>query len=157
MFTHLMIHCSATPSDVWFDRKDIEKWHLEERGWSRVGYSALFLLDGKIDILIPFDKDDVIDSWEISNGARGWNGKTRHICYIGGLDDRNNLKSKDTRSFEQLIAMETFVKMHTMLWPSVKLIGHNQVSKKDCPSFSVPDWCEHIGINKDCIDYNIYT
>ena len=42
-FTHLMIHCSATPEAKWFDRSDIEKWHLQERGWSRVGYSALFL------------------------------------------------------------------------------------------------------------------
>jgi len=145
-FTHLMIHCSATPEAKWFDRSDIEKWHLQERGWSRVGYSALFLLDGTLDMLIPFDRDDSIENWEISNGARGWNGSTRHICYIGGLSS-DGKSAKDTRKAEQIKAMETFVKMHAMLWPKVKLIGHNQVNAhKCCPSFDVPQWAKSIGL-----------
>ncbi|MTI33313.1 N-acetylmuramoyl-L-alanine amidase [Xanthovirga aplysinae] len=155
-FTHLMIHCSATPEGMWFDRTDIERWHLQERGWSKVGYSGLFLLDGTLDLLIPFDRDDSISSWEISNGARGWNGRSRHICYIGGLA-KNGRTTKDTRTVEQLVALENFVKMHTMLWPKVKLIGHNQVNAtKDCPSFDVSQWAQSIGIPSSLIDSNIY-
>lgn len=149
-FTHLMIHCSATPPGREVTRNDIEKWHLIERGWSRVGYSALFGLDGDLDIMIPFDRDDVIESWEISNGARGWNGRTRHICYAGGW------KGIDTRTIGQFTAMRTFCKMHAMLWPEVKIIGHNQVSYKQCPSFNVPEWCKMIGIPSKSIDFKTY-
>lgn len=150
-FTHLMIHCADTPEGVWFDRSDIEKWHLEERGWSRVGYSTLFLIDGTTDILIPFDKDDSIESWEISNGAAGWNGRTRHVCYIGGKDNI------DTRTVAQKAAMEAYMKMHVMLWPDVKIIGHNQVNRhKYCPSYDVQAWARSIGIPEKNIDSKIY-
>lgn len=150
-FTHLMWHCADTPEGRWFDGEDIKQWHLKERGWSRVGYSAIFLLNGHIEILIPFDKDDEIDSWEISNGAKGWNGRTRHVCYIGGG------KGIDTRTPEQIASMQTFAKVHAMLWPNVKNIGHNQVSKKYCPSYDVPAWCKKIGLPSTCIDFNQYT
>ncbi|UII27021.1 N-acetylmuramoyl-L-alanine amidase [Fulvivirga maritima] len=155
-FTHLMIHCSATPKGKWFDADDITRWHIEERGWSRVGYSTLFLLDGTTDIMIPFDKDDTINSWEISNGARGWNGITRHICYIGGLNEKGN-SVEDTRTEAQLAAMQAFVKMHIMLWPKVKIIGHNQVNAhKNCPSFNVNEWGLSIGLEKKHLDQQIY-
>ena len=151
-FTHLMIHCADTPANKWFDRKDIEKWHLQERGWSRVGYSVLFTIDGRQDILIPFDKDDIIESWEISNGAKGWNGSTKHICYIGGKG------GIDTRTDAQKVAMENFVKLHVMLWPDVKLIGHNQVNAvKYCPSFDVAQWALSIGIRPEFIDDKKYV
>lgn len=154
-FTHLMWHCLETPEGKHFDKADVERWHLQHNGWSRVGYSAIFLLDGTLQILIPFDKDDVIDSWEISNGARGWNGRTRHVGYVGGMDRKG--VSKDTRTPEQLASMQTFAAMHTMMWPKVKHIGHNQVNRqKTCPSFDVPSWCEWIGIPKQNIDHKIY-
>jgi len=155
-FTHLMIHCSATPKGRWFDADDIIKWHIEERGWSRVGYSTLFLLDGTTDIMIPFDHDESINSWEISNGARGWNGCTRHICYIGGLSE-DGKASEDTRTNPQMAAMEAFIKMHLMLWPEVRLIGHNQVNAyKNCPSFNVAHWAKTIGIAPENVDTKIY-
>lgn len=152
--THLMIHCSATPEGYNFGRKDIEKWHLKERGWSRVGYSSIILIDGSLDILIPHDRDDDIDLWELSNGAKGWNGKAKHICYIGGTDRQG--RPKDTRTSEQMKVMEAVVKMYIMLWPGIKLIGHNQTAKKACPSFSVPQWAESIEIKEENIDYNSY-
>jgi N-acetylmuramoyl-L-alanine amidase len=149
-FTHLMAHCFDTPRGKWYDRQDLEKWHLKERGWSRVGYSAIFLLDGTTDIIIPFDNDDQIESWEISNGARGWNGCTRHFAYVGGANNQ------DTRTAEQRAAMEAYVKLHVMLFPSIKLIGHNQVSTKTCPSYSVVGWAKSIGISDKNIDFKHY-
>lgn len=155
-WTHLMWHCSATPEGRHFDRKDIENWHIKGRGWSRVGYSGIVLLDGTLDILIPHDRDDSIDSWEISNGARGWNGKAKHFCYIGGTELINPKKAKDTRNIQQYKVMEAVTKLYIMLWPNIKVIGHNQVANKDCPSFYVPDFCEDIGIAKKNIDYKDY-
>lgn len=144
--TYLVIHCAATPEGVWFDQRDILKWHLEERGWKKPGYSDLILLDGCIVNLIPYDDDDIVDNWEISNGAKGYNGISRHICYIGGTD--SNGKAKDTRTDIQLREMEHYVKYFISKHPNIKIIGHNQISSKSCPSFNVPKWLRSIGVKK---------
>lgn len=146
-----MIHCSDTPDHYEVTPEHIRKWHIQERGWSRVGYSMLIERSGKLDILIPFDRDDVIDSWEISNGARGWNGRTKHICYAGGA------YGIDNRTDEQVVVMAAVVRMLVMLYPDIKLIGHNQVSTKYCPSFDVPAWAREIGILPKNIDDKTYV
>lgn len=149
-----MWHCTATPYDRYVDRFHIRQWHIVERGWSRVGYSGLVLLDGTFDVLIPHDKDDVIDSWEISNGARGWNGRTKHLCYVGGIGIGG--RASDTREKAQLAVMAAVTKLYVMLWPDIKVIGHNQVSPKACPCFDVPSWCREIGLLKKNIDTRAY-
>ena len=140
-----MIHCSDTPASFDVTPEHLHKWHIEENNWSRLGYSLLVKRNAKLNILIPFDRDDVIDSWEISNGARGWNGRTKHLCWAGG---RGAGGAEDNRTHEQKLVMEATVKMLVMLCPDIKLIGHNQVSKKYCPSFNVPEWAESVGIAK---------
>lgn len=150
-----MWHCTATRRGRHYDSTHIEKWHIEERGWSRVGYAGLVLLNGAFDFLIPYDKDDVIESWEISNGAKGWNGRTKHLCYVGGLDSYG--QPMDTRTTHQYKVMAAITKFHAMLWPDIKLIGHNQVSKKACPSFNVPEWCDQIGLLDKNIDRRNYV
>lgn len=150
-WTHLMIHCSDTPASMNVTPDHIEQWHIKERGWSRVGYS-IFIGLYNVWVMIPFDRDDVIDSWEISNGARGWNGRTKHICYAGGKGN------KDTRNGFQFGALEATVKTILTLYPGIKVIGHNQVNAhKYCPSFNVPLWCQNIGVNDSNIDYNNYA
>lgn len=154
IWTHLMIHCSDTPSHFNVKRKHIEKWHLQERGWSRVGYSILYERSGVADILVPFNRDNVIDSWEISNGAYGWNGKTKHVCWVGGRGFISGIE--DNRTKGQLISMANDMRLMVMLYPKIKLIGHNQVSTKYCPSFNVPEWSKSIGIKDKNIDFKNY-
>ena len=154
-WTHLMVHCTATPSLFDVRREHIEKWHLHERGWSRVGYSMLVERSGELDIMIGFDRDEVIESWEISNGARGWNGSTKHIAYAGGLGKDGS--PEDNRTDEQKASLITAVKMLVMLYPSIKVIGHNQVSDKFCPSFDVRKWAKSIGIPDKNIDFHKYA
>jgi hypothetical protein len=137
---YLIIHCTDTPAGREIYKKDIEQWHLKERGWSRVGYSDLIQLDGTIVSLIEFDQDDTVDPWEISNGAVGYNSISRHVVYAGGG------KGIDTRTLAQRKALEVYVKYNLLRFPNIKVIGHNQVSTKKCPSFDVPNWLREIGI-----------
>jgi N-acetylmuramoyl-L-alanine amidase len=155
-WTHLMIHCAASRPSLDVTPEHIRKWHIEGRGWSRVGYSHLFRRSGQMDILIPYDRDDQIDSWEISNGARAWNGFTKHICYAGGVKESDGKTPEDNRTSEQRAAMDCLVKVLIMLYPDIKLIGHNQVANKACPSFDVPTWAREIGISEKNIDSKIY-
>ena len=149
-FTHIMIHCTDTPSGREVSKEDLEQWHIKERGWSRLGYAGIWHLDGEFEVLTPFDEDGEIESWEITNGARGWNGRTRHFVYSGG---GNNV---DTRTVYQLAKMRSTLIQELHYNPAIKIIGHNQVSSKYCPSFDVPKWCEIIRIPKENIDYATY-
>jgi N-acetylmuramoyl-L-alanine amidase len=154
--THLMIHCSETKEGRHFDKSDIISWHTDPKnrggnGWSKPGYTGIWLLDGTLEILLPFDGDLVVESWEISNGARGWNSRTIHFCWIGGANNR------DTRTEAQLVGMQNTVEILLTIWPDIQLIGHNQVNEhKDCPSFDVPTWAAAMGIDEKNIDRKIY-
>lgn len=142
---YLVIHCTDTPSGREVLKSDIEKWHIKERGWSRVGYSDMIHLNGELENLIDYDQDDTVDNWEISNGARGYNSKSRHVVYVGGS------KGTDTRTNLQKESLETYVKFMILRHPFIKVVGHNQLSKKNCPSFDVPKWLKSIGVSS----YNI--
>lgn len=116
---------------------------MSGRGWRQVGYSVLFQLDGTPLYLNEFDGNDWIDVREITNGAAGFNGTSRHICYAGGIDA--NGRTYDTRTEAQVEEMECFVLNEISLHPELIVVGHNQVSAKGCPSFNVPHWLNIIG------------
>lgn len=146
---YLVIHCTATPEGREVTPDDIRKWHLspppEGRGWRQVGYSDMILLDGTIVNLVPYNEDDNVDKWEVTNGATGINSISRHIVYVGGVDKQ--LKAKDTRTIGQLKAMEEYIYKTIILHPDILVAGHNQFAQKACPSFSVPLWLDEIGFN----------
>lgn len=142
-----MIHCTATPEGREVTHQDIVQWHLKERGWSRVGYSDLIELDGTCVNMQPYNGDDIVDPWEITNGAKGYNGVSRHIVYAGGCANTASLRPKDTRTKAQLKTMTDYVRNVVRIYPHIKIIGHNQIANKACPSFDVPNWLRSIGIN----------
>ncbi len=141
---YLVIHCTATPEGREVTAADIERWHLGGRGWSRVGYSDLIDLHGRLINLVPFNSDGQIDVWEISNGARGINGVSRHVVYAGGCD--RAMKPEDTRTPEQKTALADYVRYMVRRHPGIQVAGHYHFSSKACPSFKVEDWCEEIFI-----------
>jgi N-acetyl-anhydromuramyl-L-alanine amidase AmpD len=103
-------------------------------------------LDGKVEILTPFDEDDDVEKWEVTNGAAGINSISRHIVYVGGTD--KNGRAKDTRTQAQRIAMDNFVKQTIAAHPSIKVAGHNQFATKACPCFDVPNYLRSIGVDE---------
>jgi len=137
---YLVIHCSDTPTGRSVTKKDIEQWHLVENGWSRLGYTDLIDIDGKLINLTSYNQDDIIDTHEMTWGAKGINSISRHVCYAGG-------KGGDTRTQAQKVTLSQYVKFMVLRHPGIIIIGHNQVSYKDCPSFDVPEWLQSIGIN----------
>lgn len=86
-------------------------------------------------------------TWEITNGVKGYNSVSRHVVYAGGMT-KDMSKPKDTRTPAQLRAMENYVKDFHKRFPSVRIIGHNEVAAKACPSFGVRKWLKSIGINQ---------
>lgn len=111
-----------------------------------MGYTALFHLNGTIERLVDNNGDGWVDSGEITNGVAGYNSISQHICYVGGCD--KNLKPKDTRTAEQKNALRQFVLDFHAKHPGVRIVGHNDLAAKACPSFSVKTWLESIGIKQ---------
>lgn len=148
---YLVLHCTATPEGLEVSAADIRRWHTSAppkgRGWKQVGYTDMIHLDGRVERLVNNNEDANVDPWEITNGAKGYNSVSRHVVYVGGLAS-DAKTARDTRTAAQLRTMTAYVKSFHQRFPDVKIIGHNQVAAKDCPSFDVPRWLRSIGINQ---------
>lgn len=148
---YLVIHCTATAEGREVTSSEIRHWHTDPvskggRGWRQVGYTDMIHLDGTVERLVKNNEDARVDSWEITNGAKGYNSVSRHVVYVGGCDKR--LKPKDTRTAAQKAALRAYVLDFHRRFPKVKIIGHCELAAKACPSFDVRKWLKEIGINQ---------
>lgn len=150
---YLVIHCTATPRGREVSSDDIRAWHTAPaseggRGWQQVGYTDLFHLDGTVERLVNNNEDAWVDTWEVTNGAKGYNSVSRHIVYAGGCN--KYMKPEDTRTDQQREAMKAYVLAFHREHPNVRIVGHNELPNvnKSCPSFNVAAWLKEIGINQ---------
>lgn len=148
---YLVIHCTATPEGRDVTPEDIRRMHTSPvsaggRGWKQVGYTDLFRLDGTVERLVDNNEDANVDPWEVTNGAKGYNSISRHIVYAGGCD--KSMNPKDTRTAAQERALVAYVRDFHGRFPKVRIIGHNEIAAKACPSFDVQKWLKSIGINQ---------
>lgn len=149
---YLVIHSTATREGREVSAAEIRRWHTSPtsaggRGWKQVGYTDLIHLDGKVERLVGNNEDANVDPWEITNGAKGYNSVSRHIVYAGGCA-KDGKTPKDTRTPAQHKALVEYVKDFHRRFPGVRIIGHNEVAAKACPSFDVQKWLKSIGITQ---------
>ena len=141
---YLVIHCTATPPGREVSASVIRRLHTSPkpagRGWKQVGYTDMIHLDGRVERLVNNNEDANVDPWEITNGAKGYNSISRHIVYVGGVSKKNVNKPEDTRTEAQKEALKKYVLDFHKRFPDVKIIGHNEVAAKGCPSFDVQAW-----------------
>lgn len=110
------------------------------KGWKSVGYHRLISPNGKIHNLASYDK--------VTNGVRGYNSKSIHISYIGGIKiEDGKIIYVDNRTAEQRMSMYRIVKGLMEQYPNAKVLGHRDVYGKDprkwqktCPNFDVSEW-----------------
>ena len=145
----LVIHCTDTLPGREVTAKEIRSWHCSPiaqggRGWKQVGYSDMIHLDGKVENLVPYDNDEWVEPNEITNGAAGYNACSRHVVYVGGRGFDG--KAKDTRTDAQKKALAEYVQAFKAKYPKAKVVGHNELSGKACPSFDVRAWLKETGI-----------
>lgn len=124
----IIIHCSDTPEGRYVNAAEIRRWHIQERGWSDIGYHFVILLDGTIERGRPIDR--------IGAHCKGQNLHSIGICYVGGMT-YDGKKSKDTRTPEQKTAMRQLVQELSRSHGPLTVHGHNEFSEKDCPCFNV--------------------
>tara|TARA_R110000782_G_scaffold212361_1_gene300413 strand:+ start:1179 stop:1583 length:405 start_codon:yes stop_codon:yes gene_type:complete len=121
----IIIHCSATPEGRDVSPEEIKRWHVEERGWSDVGYHFIITIDGVVHSGRPL---------EIQGAhTKGHNSESIGICYVGGMD-KEMKSAKDTRTEEQKESLVNLICELKDIY-DCKVYGHNNFSNKECPSF----------------------
>ncbi|MDR2890757.1 MAG: N-acetylmuramoyl-L-alanine amidase [Alistipes sp.] len=148
----LVIHCTATPEGRAVSVEDIRHWHTAPkgaggRGWKQVGYTDMIHQSGVVERLVDNNEDANVDPWEVTNGAAGYNSSSRHVVYVGGVA-KDGKTPKDTRTPQQSKALEAYVKDFHARFPGAKIVGHNALAAKACPSFDVQAWLKTIGVNR---------
>jgi len=123
----IIVHCSATPPDMDIGVRDIRKWHIEGNGWSDIGYHYVIRRDGRIGDGRPVGK--------VGAHAKGHNKTSIGICLVGGINDAGLADANFT--IEQYNSLRTLINYLTREFDIGKVIGHRDVSEKECPCFSV--------------------
>jgi len=148
----IIVHCSATPEGRNVSVDTIRTWHVNERGWSDIGYHYVVELDGTIRSGRPVERQGA--------HVKGFNADSIGVCYVGGTDSKGN--PKDTRNKAQIASMEILIIDLLTTYEGATLHGHNEFSSKACPSFNVGREYEYLidclkpccggGVNciKDC-------
>ena len=129
-----MIHCADTYPDMDIGRKEIDQWH-RKRAFLMIGYHYVIRRDGTVEV-----------GRELSTPgahAYGYNQKSLGICMVGGKS-RETDGLEDNFTDEQWEALEVLCSQVRGLYPEAKVVGHNEISNKACPSFDVQAWVVRI-------------
>lgn len=147
---YLVLHCTAGPQNQ--TTQEIFNYWKTNNGWSTVGYHFDINLNGEIEQLLELDK--------ISNGVKGYNTNSIHMCYKGGIDAKG--QPVDNRSVAQKMSQLMIIKSIKELFPNVVVLGHRDFSRdlngngiieswewiKSCPAFDVRDWLSENALDK---------
>ena len=134
----IIIHCTATRPDWWWDKnpqakvKEVTRWHID-RGWSDIGYHYLIDRDGTVVTGRPLDRTGA--------HVKGRNTGTVGISLFGGFGGSAGDSFADNFTDDQEQALRDLIAKLKADYPSIsKISGHNQYAAKACPCFSVPAW-----------------
>jgi N-acetylmuramoyl-L-alanine amidase len=108
----LVVHCTAGQQDQ--KTTDIKHYWAKVLGWKSYGYHYLINKDGSVENITDISKP--------TNGVKGFNANSIHICYKGGMN------GKDTRTNEQKASLERVLKLLKVQFPQAKIRGHRDFS-----------------------------
>lgn len=129
---YIVIHCADTYERMDIGAADIRKWHVEERGWSDIGYHKVIRRDGTIETGRDIDVSGA--------HAAGFNAVSVGVCLVGGRGEDDEAENNFTpQQFESL--QEVIDELWTK-YPEAKVLGHRDLPdvQKQCPAFDVRDW-----------------
>lgn len=140
----IVIHCTATRPDWWASRStkakvnEIRRWHVEDRGWSDIGYHYLIDRDGTVMEGRPLEKTGA--------HTKGRNKGSVGISLFGGFGGAADDQFLDNFTEDQERALSDLISQLRRDYPSITTVsGHSQYAAKACPCWSVPAWYNNAG------------
>lgn len=143
----IIVHCAATRPD-WMQgaatRKkvaEVRRWHVDENGWSDIGYHLLIDRDGTVFVGRPIERPGA--------HVRGHNTNSIAIMLFGGHGSSAADSFEQHYTPEQDKALREEIARLKAEYPTVsKVSGHNEYDNKACPGFNVTRWHERKGERK---------
>lgn len=137
--TEIIVHCSATQPH-WMDNRptedkvaEIRRWHVEDRGWSDIGYHYIIDRDGAVAEGRSMERDGA--------HVKGHNKGTVGICLLGGFGSSENDSAHDHYTPSQLASLRMLIAdLEANHKTIAKVSGHNEYAAKACPGFRVQQW-----------------
>lgn len=122
---YIVVHCTATPEGQDRTVERIRREHIEQNGWSDIGYHFVIYRDGTIA--------KGRDVSKVGAHVNGYNAHSIGIAYVGGLENIPNvpyqkLKGKDTRTHEQKKALLKLLGELRAQYPKAVIKGHRDFS-----------------------------
>jgi N-acetyl-anhydromuramyl-L-alanine amidase AmpD len=138
--TMIVVHCAATKASMDIGATEIRKWHVDDNGWSDIGYHYIIKRGGLVQIGRP----------EAFQGAHApaANSKSIGICLIGGMAEDGGPENNFT--MEQFLSLKDLIKKIKMTNPNiVEIVGHSDIqeNKPNCPGFNLKEWLYKEDIN----------
>lgn len=138
---YIVVHCTGTTPDATVEGM---KAHWKSLGWKNPGYHLVIRKDGSVVKLT--------DDGDIVNGVKGYNVKSLHVAYIGGIERDGRPGCTLTEDQEKSLA--TVISQWAKKYPDAKIVGHRDLSPdadgdgvieecewvKQCPCFDVQDF-----------------
>jgi hypothetical protein len=157
---YLIIHSTNTSEASDFGKDVVIEKHTASTkenglGFNRPGFDYLVKMDGTLETIINEDNPTQVDLWNISSGLQDLAGIAKNVAYVGGRTLKEAF-DKDTRTKDQIRTLETIVRFYIVRFPSIIILGNNEVPTKtdeDSPAFSVNEWLRQIVIPEK----NIYV
>lgn len=139
--TEINIHCSATRPEWMQERSgfdkvaEIRRWHVDQNGWSDIGYHWIIDRDGTVYRGRP---ESMTGAFEPKVNARGIG-----VCLLGGFGSGANDAFEQHYTWHQDSALRELIQQIKDRHPgATKVTGHNDYSPKACPGFRVARWLD---------------
>lgn len=145
---YIVVHCTGTTPDATVEGM---KAHWKSLGWENPGYHKVIRKNGSVVRLI--------DNNNIANGVKGYNMKSLHVAYIGGI--KSNGRPGNTLTWDQELSLAAVLMQWSRKYPDAKIVGHRDLSPdadedgvieecewvKQCPCFDVQDFLKTYNIS----------
>lgn len=120
----IVVHCSDSDIKSHDNIETIRSWHVNEKGWSDIGYHYFITKDGAVHTGRPLN---------IAGAhVRGFNSRSIGICLSG----RNKFTNEQFKSLERL-CRELVSKFNLT---KLDILAHHDLDKgKTCPNFKVSE------------------
>jgi len=109
---YIVIHCTAGKAQQ--KTSDIINYWKLKLGWKSYGYHWIVGEDGT--------KERLTEDYAPTNGVKGYNQNSIHLCYKGGWD------GTDTRTDAQKKSLLELVKDYKRQYPNALIVGHRDLS-----------------------------
>ncbi len=161
----IVVHCSASRTDA--KAKDLIAYHLTPKKNSKSGASGPYIprvqgglgwKTGGYHYIIEYDGNIVqtYDESVVTNGVKGYNANSIHICLVGGREGKSNFSPQQWDSLQRVL-------YDTSSRYNVPVMGHRDLSPdldgdgiiephewvKLCPCFDVSSWLKSINFYGD--------